>query len=109
MLEIPGVTVNGLTGRDSAPHIVSVSIKGVRAEVILHALEDKQIYVSAGSACSSNKPAISSTLKSIGLDNSLLDSTIRFSFCVDTTEEEILYATSTMGELIPMLQKYTRK
>ena len=109
VLEIPGVTVNGLTGRDSAPHIVSVSIKGVRAEVILHALEDKQIYVSAGSACSSNKPAISSTLKSIGLDNSLLDSTIRFSFCVDTTEEEILYATSTMGELIPMLQKYTRK
>ena len=53
-----GVTVNGKTGRDSAPQIVSVSIEGVRSEVMLHTLEDRGIYVSAGSACSSNKPAV---------------------------------------------------
>lgn len=107
--KIDGVSINGSTGRDSAPHIVSTSIRGVRAEVMLHALEDKQIYVSAGSACSSNKPSISSTLKSIGVEQSLLDSTIRFSFCVNTTEEEIIYATDMMAEIVPMLQRYTRK
>ena len=53
--KIPGVHVNGHTDRSNAPHIVSVSTEGVRAEVLLHALEDKEIYVSAGSACSSNK------------------------------------------------------
>lgn len=107
--KIEGVTVNGKTGTDSAPHIVSVSICGVRAEVILHALEDKQIYVSAGSACASNKPAISQTLKSIGLAEKLLDSTIRFSFSVHTTKEEVDYAIETARQLIPMLQKYTRR
>ena len=104
-----GVTVNGKTDRDSAPHIVSVSIEGVRSEVMLHTLEDRGIYVSAGSACASNKPAVSSTLTAIGLKKNLLDSTIRFSFCGDTTEEEIDYALTVMREVSPMLQKYTRK
>ena len=96
------------TGRSNAPHIVSVSTEGVRAEVLLHALEDKEIYVSAGSACSSNKPSVSHTLKSIGLKPEFLDATIRFSFCVETTEEEIDYAVKEMAALVPMLQKYTR-
>ena len=108
VLQIPGVSVNGKLTRENAPHIVSVSVDGVRAEVMLHALEDKEIYVSAGSACSSNKPSVSHTLKSIGLKPSLLDSTIRFSFCVDTTMEEIDYALDAMKQMIPMLQKYTR-
>jgi cysteine desulfurase len=106
--QIDGVTVNGHLDRQNAPHIVSVSIEGVRAEVMLHALEDKQIYVSAGSACSSNKPAVSRTLKSIGVKSALLDSTIRFSFSVHTTMEEIDYALTVLRETIPMLQKYTR-
>lgn len=107
--KIDGVSVNGHISKDSAPHIISVSIKGVRAEVILHTLEDRNIYVSSGSACSSNKPALSGTLKNIGLANDLLDSTIRFSFCVNTTKEEVDYALEVMKEVIPMLQKYTRK
>lgn len=107
--KLTDVTINGRTGRDSAPHIVSVSVKGVRAEVLLHTLEDKQIYVSAGSACSSNKPAISSTLKNIGVEQGLLDSTVRFSFCVNTTMEEIDYALDTMREVVPQLQRYTRR
>jgi cysteine desulfurase len=106
---IDGVSVNGRLDRSAAPHIVSVSIEGVRAEVMLHTLEDRQIYVSAGSACSSNKPSVSRTLKQIGLKESLLDSTIRFSFCAETTMEEIDYAISVMSEVIPMLQKYTRR
>lgn len=106
--KIDGVSVNGKKDHDSAPHIVSVSIEGVRAEVILHTLEDRNIYVSAGSACASNKPAISSTLQSIGLKKELLDSTVRFSFSIHTTKEELDYALDVMREVIPMLQKYTR-
>lgn len=107
--KIDGVTVNGRKDHETAPHIVSVSIAGVRAEVILHTLEDKNIYVSAGSACSSNKPAVSSTLQSIGLKKELLDSTVRFSFSVHTVKEELDYALEVMRETIPMLQRYTRK
>lgn len=107
--KLDGVSVNGKKDHDSAPHIVSVSIEGVRAEVILHTLEDRNIYVSAGSACSSNKPAISSTLQSIGLKKELLDSTVRFSFSIHTTKEELDYALSVMRVTIPMLQRYTRK
>lgn len=107
--KISGVTVNGKTDRESAPHIVSVSIDGVRAEVMLHTLEDKNIYVSSGSACSSNKQSVSSTLKSIGVENKLLDSTVRFSFAVDTTKKEVDYALEIMNDVIPKLQKYTRR
>ncbi|MGN0142924.1 MAG: cysteine desulfurase family protein [Roseburia sp.] len=106
--KIEGVTVNGRTGRDSAPQIVSVSVDGVRSEVMLHTLEEKQIYVSAGSACSSNKPSVSSTLKSIHLKKELLESTVRFSFCVNTTREEIDYAIEAMQEAVPRLRRYRR-
>lgn len=106
---IEDVRVNGCPGREGAPHIVSLSVRGVRSEVLLHALEEREIYVSAGSACSSNKPQISDTLKAIGVERDLLGSTIRFSFSVFTTEEEIKYTIQALEEMIPMLRKYTRK
>lgn len=106
--KIDDVYVNGHTGRDSAPHVVSVSVRGIRSEVLLHALEDRGIYVSAGSACASNKPQTSATLKAIGLEKDLWDSTIRFSFSVFTTMEEINYTLNAMYDMIPMLRRYTR-
>lgn len=108
--KISGTVVNGVgeSIRDTAPHIVSVSFSGVRSEVLLHALEEKGVYVSSGSACASNHPEISSTLKAIGVKNELLDSTIRFSFSVFTTKEEIQYAISMLNELLPVLRKYSR-
>lgn len=108
VLKIEGTKVNGLTGRDSAPHIVSLSVRGIRAEVLLHALEEKGIYVSSGSACATNRPALSSTLQAIGVERELLDSTLRFSFSVNTTKEELEYTIKCMNEIIPMLRKYTR-
>lgn len=107
--QIEGVTVNGRTGTDSAPQIVSVSIENVRSEVMLHSLEEAEIYVSAGSACSSNKPSVSHTLQGIGLPKKLLESTIRISFCVNTTEEEVDYAIEKFKEIIPFRRKFTRK
>lgn len=106
---IEGVTINGYRDEKSAPHIASVSIQGIRSEVMLHALEEKGIYVSAGSACSSNKPQASETLKAIGVEKELLESTIRFSFSVFTTVEEIDYTLRVMYDMIPMLRRYTRK
>ncbi|MCH5332643.1 MAG: cysteine desulfurase [Agathobacter sp.] len=108
LADFEGVSVNGRPGRGSAPHIVSVSVEGVRAEVLLHALEEREIYVSAGSACSSNKPSVSATLQAIGLKPSLLDSTVRFSFSADNAAEEIDYALEQLRELIPSLRRYTR-
>lgn len=106
---IEGAQVNGKTGRDSAPHIVSVSFDGIRSEVLLHSLEERNIYVSAGSACASNKPAVSATLKGIHLDQSLLDATIRFSFGAYTTLDEIDYAIDSLRAILPVLRKYRRK
>ena len=106
--EIPQVTINGFTGYDSAPHVISVSVEGVRSEVLLHALEEKGIYVSAGSACASNKPMTSKTLKAIGVRQDLLDSTVRFSLSVFTTKEEIDYTIKALYDIIPMLRRYTR-
>lgn len=110
--KLEGTHVNGKTGEDSAPHIVSVSFEGIRSEVLLHSLEERGIYVSSGSACSSNnhagKQKGSKTLRNIHLKENLLDSTLRFSFSVHTTEEEIDYALEVLGELLPVLKKYTR-
>ena len=126
LLKIEGVSINGLVDsinnesensggevslesiKMTAPHVVSASIRGIRAEVMLHSLEDKGIYVSSGSACASNKPAISATLKAIGLSQDLLDSTIRFSMSVETKREELEECVRVLNELIPVLRKYSR-
>ena len=87
---------------------MSVSFGSVRSEVLLHALEDKGIYVSAGSACASNKPALSETLKAIGVEKRFLESTIRFSLCNDNTMEQIDYSLEILHETLPMLRRFTR-
>ena len=123
-LEIGGVHVNGVALeqdviadnagtlrealRKTAPQVISLSFEGVRAEVLLHALEEKGIYVSAGSACASNRPHVSETLKAIGVPAALLDSTIRFSTSVMTTREDMECTADALSELVPFLRKYTR-
>ena len=107
--EIEGVTVNGRTDRSCAPHIVSISIRDVRSEVMLHSLEEYGIYVSAGSACSSHKPAPSRTLQALGLSKGAVESTIRISLSVDTTQEEIDYTVAKLKEIIPFRRKFVRR
>ena len=108
MCALEGTTVNGATGSQAAPHIVSVSFDKIRAEVLLHALEERGVYVSTGSACSSNHPAISGTLKAIGVKEELLDATVRFSLSVDSTKEEADYVLAQLAELLPMLRRFRR-
>lgn len=108
LLKFDHVKLNGPLCEAGAPHIVSASFEGIRSEVLLHTLEDKGVYVSAGSACASNKHSVSATLSAMGLDQKLLDSTIRFSFSVFTTKEELDYTVKCLGEVLPLLRKYTR-
>ena len=107
--EMEDVTVNSQKGKKGAPHIVSASFRGVRSEVLLHALEERGIYISAGSACSSNRPAVSATLKAMNIDKDLLESTVRFSFSTLNTIEEIEYCGEQLNSLLPMLRKYVRR
>lgn len=111
--KMEGTRVNGILpgyphGEGTAPHVVSVSFRGIRSEVLLHALEEKGIYVSAGSACSVHKPQPSATLRAIGVEKALLESTIRFSFSVFTEREELEYTLEVLGNLLPTLRKYSR-
>lgn len=95
---------------DGAPHIVNASFVGVRSEVLLHALEERGISVSAGSACSSNrKLPVSGVLSEMGLPRPELESAIRFSLCEATSKEEIDYTLSVLGELLPMLRRFYRR
>lgn len=103
------VVIHSEEGMLSAPHIVSAAFPGVRSEVLLHALEEKEVYVSAGSACSSNKKLpVSPVLKELHLPKELLESTLRFSFSRYTTPEEIDWCLQALGELLPVLRRYAR-
>lgn len=109
--KIEGVTINGIEGvslEETAPHIVSASFDSIKSEVMLHALAQEGVYVSSGSACSSNHPELSGTLQAIGVKQELLDSTLRFSFSVTTTQEEITYAVETVAKILPVLRKFTK-
>ena len=108
MAEVEGTHINSERGRLSAPQVVSVSFDGIRSEVLLHALEEKGIYVSSGSACSSNHPGVSDTLKAIGVKKELLDATLRFSFGLFNTKEEIDYSIEVLKELLTVLRRYKR-
>ena len=116
MINLRDIFVEGLSGIENikinggdVPYIISLSVKDVRAEVLLHALEEKEIYVSAGSACSSNKPRVSDTLKAMGVEKWQTESTIRISLSPHTTIEEADYAVSSVRELVPGLRRFVRK
>ena len=111
--QIDGVVIHGRSVSEEpacfSPYIISIGVQGIKAEVLLHALEDRDIYVSSGSACSSNHPGISDTLTAIGVDRTYLDSTIRVSLSRFTTEEQLDYTASVLKELLPTLRRFTKK
>lgn len=104
--KIDGAFVNGAPGREGAPHIVSVTIPGVRAQVLLNELSAKyHICISAGSACSTHKPQPSVTLLAIGLDKEQAVETLRFSFSVFTTRQEIDTCLDALYSIVPEQRK----
>ncbi|MDD3218886.1 MAG: cysteine desulfurase family protein [Lachnospiraceae bacterium] len=102
------VTVHGMKDNQGAPHIVNAAFLGVRSEVLLHTLEEKEIYISAGSACSTHKRSKSPTLTAIGASAEELESSVRFSFSEWTTKEQLDYCLDTIRQVLPMLRRYAR-
>ena len=83
--EIEGVYIN--SGEECSPYIVNISVTGIRSEIMLHYLEERDIYVSSGSACS--KGAKSGVLTEFGLNDRLADSALRISLCSENTVQEL--------------------
>ena len=107
--QMENVKINGMELREGAPQILSVSFMGIRSEVLLHTLEDRRIYVSAGSACSSHKRKASGTLTAMGLSAEQKESTVRLSFCEENTFEEADYCLEVLREVVPALRRYSRR
>ena len=105
---IEDIRINSGSGEDYIPHILNVSFRGVRAEVLLHLLEEKNIYVSNGSACSSKKNKMSYVLKSIGLTPKEIEGAIRFSFNEDNSFEEVDYTIEILNKSLQMLRRLKR-
>lgn len=106
--DIPKTHINGPSIEEASPYVLNVSFNGLRSEVLLHALEEKEIYVSAGSACSSKKKGGSHVLRSLGLSEERIEGAIRFSFCRYNTVEEALFCLEILKEKTAFLRKYMR-
>ncbi|MCR5279268.1 MAG: cysteine desulfurase [Lachnospiraceae bacterium] len=112
-----GIKVNGCKHNEdgsyavteTAPHIINISVNGLRSEVMLHALEDKGIYVSAGSACSSHSKHESSTLKAMGATAEEMDGALRISMSEDTTKEELAETIAAIREIKDKFGRFVRR
>ena len=99
---LEGITIN--SGDDCLPNIVNFSVDGVRSEIMLHSLEEREIYVSSGSACSRGKT--SGVLAAFGVADKLADSAVRVSMCADTTEADI---DALVDGISAGIQRFRRK
>lgn len=109
--EIPQLRVLGpqVEDIDAAPHILYAAFSPVRAETLVHALEAEGVMVGTGSACSSRKHKRSEVLTAMGIPPTVIDSSIRLSFSVTNTVEEVRYATEKMIEQYKLLARFTRR
>lgn len=105
---IKDIRVNSLLNDEFSPYILNVSFKGVRGEVLLHFLEEENIYVSTGSACSSKERAKkggSYVLRALKLKEDEITGGIRFSFSDDNTEEEVDYTINALDKGLKFLRR----
>ncbi|MBU5592879.1 cysteine desulfurase [Clostridium sp. MSJ-4] len=102
---ISDIRINSPLGEDFTPYILNISFIGVRGEVLLHALEDKGIFVSTGSACSSKNVKHSRILGALSIPSKYLEGAIRFSFSEFTTREEIDYTLGILSKSLEFLRR----
>lgn len=108
LLELSDIQINGGDRACSAPHIINISIRNAKSEVLLHSLERRGVYVSTGSACSSNKPSLSPVLTAMGLSRADIDCAIRISLGAENTEEQVDYAVRVIREEAESLRELFR-
>ncbi len=107
--EVEDSFLNGESVEEASPYVLNIGFKNIRSEVLLHALEEKGIVVSAGSACNSRKKIQSSVLGAIGLEDDDIQGSIRFSFSRFNTVEEADYCADTVKETVAFLRRFNRK
>lgn len=103
-LNSSGIAHRVLSPAASSPYILNVAFEDVRSEVLLHHLEQKGVYVSTGSACSSHKNTKSHVLSAMGLPPPRIDGAVRFSFSAFNTPEEVEITVNTLREIIPVIK-----
>ncbi|PZE22678.1 cysteine desulfurase family protein [Paenibacillus xerothermodurans] len=102
---IPELTLSGsINAADMAPHIVHFSFPGMKSEVLVHALEQRDIYVSVRSACSSKAVDPSRVLKAMGYDDARAVSGIRISFSLEQTTQEAELFSRTLKRIVDELK-----
>ena len=106
---IADVFLNGDDIEKASPYILNISFKGLRAPVLLNALEEKGVYISTGSACHSRKKTQSSVLKALNLGTEESDASVRFSFSRFNTIDEADACIKALTEIVPMLRRFNRK
>ena len=109
LLSLPDAYLNGPAPEDGAPHILNVSFRGVRGEVLLHALEQREIYVSTGSACSAHKKGNNRVLAAAGVRGARQEGALRLSLCPFNTLEEMDRAAEEIGRQAAFLRRYQRR
>ena len=105
---IENVKINEADKDSQAGHILNVSILGVKAEILLHSLEMHEVYVSTGSACSTNKPMPSHVLTAMGCDKAQIEGAIRFSLSENLSEKDIDTAVGALVKETAQIRKYVR-
>lgn len=103
--EIDDIKINTSLDYNSSPYILNISFRNIRGEVLLHYLEDKEIYVSTTSACSSKGTKKSNILKSIGLTDNEIEGTIRFCFSYEISKEDIDYTMDILKSSIKEIRQ----
>ncbi|KJS19724.1 MAG: cysteine desulfurase [Clostridiaceae bacterium BRH_c20a] len=105
MLEesIPSIVINGPKDEEASPYIINLSIPGLKREVLVHALESEDIFVSTGSACSSKKDITSPVLDAMGIAKDLKLGSIRVSFTYDTAIEDIEVFVGKLAQVVEQL------
>lgn len=104
LIEIEGVNVH-TPMENTAPHILNFSLQGIKSEVFIHSLEQKGIFVSTTSACSSKKKSPSNTLLEMGVPEILAESAVRISLSFENTMEEAMTALAAFRESVIQLRK----
>lgn len=101
---IPNVKING--GDANSGNVLNVSFVGIKAEILLHTLEEHEMYVSTGSACSTHKPQPSHVLTAMGLSKKEIEGAVRFSLDIDITPEDIDKAVLILTQEIEKIRRY---
>lgn len=107
--EIPDIKINSYEDDRCAPHVLNVSFLGVKAEILLHMLEQDGIYVSTGSACSSKKKSHSHVLKAAGLKDMEIEGAVRFSFSFENEIQQMNYVLDQLKKHVKSIRKMMRK